>query len=312
MALTITSGADEMHRAGCRRSISDQASASGPELRQGLLRLPACPAAALTAQPWLHHRRRGRCGPIGSPVRQAFKLRAALTPSTAAGASGSGKTTFTSRLKKMLANIVVISLDMYNDGDKVLENNFDDPRIVDYTTLMQNLADLRAGRPTKVPIYDFKQSKRVGYEDVGVPESRIIVIEGIHALSDTLESMLDLKIAITGGVHFDLVKRVRPPSLPCSPRHLFPALVSPPRVHGPALQCTTLFFHTQPCSSIHHPGVPCTTVSELPRPCETCRRRCRFALIGYLLFCRKRAQRAGDARYPAIGAGSRRGHPAGV
>jgi Phosphoribulokinase / Uridine kinase family len=124
------------------------------------------------------------------------------------GASGSGKTTFTARLKKMLADIAVISLDMYNDGSKVREDNFDDPRIIDYDTLMHNISDLRAGKATKVPVYDFRQSKRVGYADVGVPASRIIIIEGIHALSAKLEPLLDLKIAITGGIHFDLVKRV--------------------------------------------------------------------------------------------------------
>lgn len=109
----------------------------------------------------------------------------------------------------MLANIAVISLDMYNDGSKVVEDNFDDPRICDFETLMQNVEDLRASRPTKVPIYDFRQSRRVGYEDVEVPASRIIVLEGIHALSSRLEHLLDLRIAITGGVHLDLVKRVR-------------------------------------------------------------------------------------------------------
>ena len=109
----------------------------------------------------------------------------------------------------MLANVAVISLDMYNQGHKVQEDNFDDPRIVDYDTLMANLSSLRAGKPTKIPIYDFKQSKRIGYETLEVPESRIIIIEGIHALSERLQGLMDLKIAITGGVHFDLVKRVR-------------------------------------------------------------------------------------------------------
>jgi uridine kinase len=105
-------------------------------------------------------------------------------------------------------NIAVLSMDMYNDGSKVLENNFDDPRIIDYDCLMNNLEDLRSGRPTQMPIYDFKQSKRVGYKTVNVPESRVVIIEGIYALSQRLETYLDLKIAITGGVHFDLVKRV--------------------------------------------------------------------------------------------------------
>jgi hypothetical protein len=34
-------------------------------------------------------------------------------------------------------------------------------------------------------------------------------MQGIYALSQRLEELIDLKIAITGGVHFDLVKRVR-------------------------------------------------------------------------------------------------------
>ena len=147
-------------------------------------------------------------------VQHVVSLRPAMSAAftnASAGASGSGKTTFTTRLKKMLANIAVISLDMYNDGSKVLENNFDDPRIIDFDTLMRNIQDLRAGKPTKVPIYDFKISRRVGYEDVEVPKSRIIIIEGIHALSSKLEALLDLRIAITGGIHFDLVKRVRCP-----------------------------------------------------------------------------------------------------
>eukprot|EP00892_Ulva_mutabilis_P001750 jgi/Ulvmu1/11576/UM079_0019.1 len=124
------------------------------------------------------------------------------------GASGSGKTTFTDRLKKVMNNVVVLSMDMYNDGSKVLENNFDDPRIIDFHHLHQNIEDLQAGKSTKVPIYDFKQSKRVGYRDVAAPESRVIIIEGIYALSQRIASLLDLKVAITGGVHFDLVKRV--------------------------------------------------------------------------------------------------------
>lgn len=41
-----------------------------------------------------------------------------------------------------------------------------------------------------------------------VPSSRIVIIEGIYALSEKLRGMLNLRVSITGGVHFDLVKRV--------------------------------------------------------------------------------------------------------
>lgn len=43
---------------------------------------------------------------------------------------------------------------------------------------------------------------------VEVPSSRIVLIEGIYALSERLRPLLDLRVSITGGVHFDLVKRV--------------------------------------------------------------------------------------------------------
>eukprot|EP00878_Enallax_costatus_P011173 GHUV01011667.1.p1 GENE.GHUV01011667.1~~GHUV01011667.1.p1 ORF type:complete len:333 (+),score=73.17 GHUV01011667.1:259-1257(+) len=124
------------------------------------------------------------------------------------GASGSGKTAFSHKVKDFMPGIAIISMDMYNDASKLVDENFDDPRLTDYDLLLQNLADLKAGKPADVPIYDFKQSKRVGFNTVPVPESRIVVIEGIYALSERLKALLDLRVSITGGVHFDLVKRV--------------------------------------------------------------------------------------------------------
>lgn len=38
----------------------------------------------------------------------------------------------------------------------------------------------------QVPIYDFKESRRVGYRTVQVPESRVVIIEGIYALSQRI------------------------------------------------------------------------------------------------------------------------------
>ena len=46
------------------------------------------------------------------------------------------------------------------------------------------------------------------YRTVEVPSSRIVIIEGIYALSERLRPLLDLRVSVTGGVHFDLVKRV--------------------------------------------------------------------------------------------------------
>ncbi|XP_010537424.1 PREDICTED: uridine-cytidine kinase C [Tarenaya hassleriana] len=125
-----------------------------------------------------------------------------------AGPSGAGKTVFTEKVLNFMPSIAVISMDNYNDGTRVIDGNYDDPRLTDYETLLDNIHGLKAGKPVQVPIYDYKSSSRIGYRTVEMPSSRIVILEGIYALSEKLRPLLDLRVSITGGVHFDLVKRV--------------------------------------------------------------------------------------------------------
>lgn len=125
-----------------------------------------------------------------------------------AGPSGAGKTVFTEKILNFMPTVAVISMDNYNDASRIVDGNYDDPRLTDYDTLLQNLHDLKEGKDAEVPIYDFKSSTRTGYRTLQVPTSRIVIIEGIYALSEKLRPMLDLRVSVTGGVHFDLVKRV--------------------------------------------------------------------------------------------------------
>eukprot|EP00210_Caulerpa_lentillifera_P003903 g3728.t2 len=125
-----------------------------------------------------------------------------------AGPSGSGKTAFSEKVRSFMPGVCVISMDNYNDGSKVVDSNFDDPRLADYELLLRNIEDLRNGHATEAPIYDFKMSCRNGYRHVEVPSSRVVIIEGIYALTERLRHLLDLRVSITGGIHFDLVKRV--------------------------------------------------------------------------------------------------------
>ncbi|XP_041010378.1 inorganic pyrophosphatase TTM2 isoform X2 [Juglans microcarpa x Juglans regia] len=125
-----------------------------------------------------------------------------------AGPSGAGKTVFTEKILNFMPNVAVISMDNYNDSSRIVDGNFDDPRLTDYDTLLQNVHDLKGGKEVQIPIYDFKFSSRTGYRKLEVPSSRIVIIEGIYALSERLRPLLDLCVSVTGGVHFDLVKRV--------------------------------------------------------------------------------------------------------
>ncbi|XP_057843631.2 inorganic pyrophosphatase TTM2 isoform X2 [Cryptomeria japonica] len=125
-----------------------------------------------------------------------------------AGPSGAGKTVFTEKMLSFMPSIAAISMDNYNDSSRLIDGNFDDPRLTDYETLLDNIHGLKAGKPVQVPVYDFKQSCRIGYRTLEVPSSRIVILEGIYALSERLRPVLDLRVSVTGGVHFDLVKRV--------------------------------------------------------------------------------------------------------
>ncbi|XP_059288267.1 LOW QUALITY PROTEIN: inorganic pyrophosphatase TTM1-like [Lycium ferocissimum] len=129
-----------------------------------------------------------------------------------AGPSGAGKTVFTEKILNVMPSIGIINMDNYNEPSRIVDGNFDDRQLTDYETLLENIHGLKAGKPVQVPIYDFKSSSRVGYRTLEVPRSRIVIIEviieGIYALSEKLRPLLDLRVCVTGGVHFDLVKRV--------------------------------------------------------------------------------------------------------
>lgn len=56
--------------------------------------------------------------------------------------------------------------------------------------------------------FALQSSTRTGYREVVPPPSRVVVLEGIYALSSPLRGCTDLRVAVVGGVHRDLLKRV--------------------------------------------------------------------------------------------------------
>ncbi len=45
------------------------------------------------------------------------------------GPSGSGKTAFSEKVRTFWPGVAVLSMDNYNQGHKVIDENFDDPRL---------------------------------------------------------------------------------------------------------------------------------------------------------------------------------------
>lgn len=125
-----------------------------------------------------------------------------------AGPSSSGKTTFATRLRYTLASLgvktLMISIDDYyversktpRDEDGNLD--FESLYALDIDLFNQNLSDLIKGKPTKLPVYDFKTSSRSFKDAITIEPTTPIIIEGIHALNEELTKSIarDLKYKI--------------------------------------------------------------------------------------------------------------------
>ncbi|EGC33448.1 uridine kinase [Dictyostelium purpureum] len=126
-----------------------------------------------------------------------------------AGPSGAGKTSLAQKIVSVLPKSCLISLDNYLDSSRqIIEENYDDYRLVDFELLRNNISDLISNKSTDLPLYDFTKSGRYAYKKVQPPESKVLLIEGIYALHEEIRHLLDMRISISGGVHFDLIKRI--------------------------------------------------------------------------------------------------------
>lgn len=120
------------------------------------------------------------------------------------GPSGSGKTSLAEKVASVIGCIVV-SMENYRNG--VDEGN--DLDSIDFATLIQNLEDLTKGKDTVIPVFDYQQKRRVGSETIKSASSGVVIVDGTYALHAKLRSLLDIRVAVVGGVHFSLLSKVR-------------------------------------------------------------------------------------------------------
>ena len=132
-----------------------------------------------------------------------------------AGGSGSGKSTFTNRLKNFFGeNITVIYHDNYyraNDKLSMEERrkiNYDHPQALETDLLVKHLEKLKAGKSIKCPVYDFKQHNRSD-KTITIHPSRVIVVEGILIFQDErLRDAFDIKIFVEADADERILRRV--------------------------------------------------------------------------------------------------------
>lgn len=149
---------------------------------------------------------------IGTETRAAEQ---ATTIIGIAGGTGSGKSTFTNRLKRAFGDAITV---IYHDNyykphdDLTLEErrtiNYDHPDALDTDLLVRHLEELRAGRAVDCPTYDFTQHTRAK-ETVTIRPSRVIIVEGILIFQDArLRDLFDIKIYVEADADERILRRV--------------------------------------------------------------------------------------------------------
>ncbi|KAA8529051.1 hypothetical protein F0562_033461 [Nyssa sinensis] len=120
------------------------------------------------------------------------------------GPSGSGKSSLAEKVASVIGCTVVlmenyrIGIDDGNDLDSI-----------DFDCLVQNLEDLMNGKDTSIPVFDFQEKRRVGSKAVKSTSSGVVIVDGTYALHARLRSLLDIRVAVVGGVHFSLLSKVQ-------------------------------------------------------------------------------------------------------
>jgi len=134
-----------------------------------------------------------------------------------AGGSGSGKTSFTRKLLEQLgaARCVTLAQDSYYKDGSTLSAparaaiNYDHPDAFDTQLLVDDIQDLRAGRPVPQLSYDHASYSRQVLADPILPRP-VILLEGILILvEEPLRRLMDIKLFIDTDADVRILRRLQ-------------------------------------------------------------------------------------------------------
>lgn len=132
-----------------------------------------------------------------------------------AGGTGSGKSTFTNRIKEYFGDDVTV---IYHDNyyrrrdeltyEERTKLNYDHPSALETELLIEHLKLLKEGNSVECPIYDFTQHNHSD-QTYTIQPSKVFLIEGILIFSDErLRDLFDIKIYVEADADERILRRV--------------------------------------------------------------------------------------------------------
>ena len=134
-----------------------------------------------------------------------------------AGGTGSGKTSLAGKLQARLGadRCLTIAHDSYYKDGSTLQPeaqkaiNYDHPDAFDTSLLVQDLRDLRAGRPVPHLTYDHASYARRVLPDPLKPK-QVVILEGILVLAEEpLRRLMDIKLFIDADADVRVLRRLQ-------------------------------------------------------------------------------------------------------
>ena len=132
-----------------------------------------------------------------------------------AGGTGSGKSTFTNRLKAEFGDEIAV---LYHDNyyrrqDEVpfeerKKVNYDHPDSLETDLLVEHLQRLKRGETVECPVYDYSQHNRSD-QVMRIEPRKIILVEGILLLADPrVRDLIDIKIFVEADADERIIRRI--------------------------------------------------------------------------------------------------------
>jgi len=132
-----------------------------------------------------------------------------------AGGTGSGKSTFTNKIKERFGDDVTV---IYHDNyyrrrdemtyEERTKVNYDHPSSLETDLLVEHLKMLKMGKSVECPIYDFTQHNRSN-KTYTIHPSKVFLIEGILIFSDErLRDLFDIKVFVEADADERILRRI--------------------------------------------------------------------------------------------------------
>ncbi|HAN17683.1 MAG: uridine kinase [Bacteroidetes bacterium GWC2_33_15] len=134
-----------------------------------------------------------------------------------AGGTGSGKTTVVKKIIELLPKdeVAIIPQDSYYRDNSNLpleerqEMNFDHPRSLEFSLLIEHIKQLKNRLPIEQPIYSYLTCTR-SKETIKVEPKKVVIIEGILILANAqLRNLMDIKVFVDADNDDRLMRVIR-------------------------------------------------------------------------------------------------------